>query len=203
MSPFRVRGAVCCGVIFSVLAELFPNYGATAGGVGEVLVADTAVTDVLQIFEVDTTSELSSSARMTYEIGFGTQERIDLGALFDSITISLSRLNGDDSSNLATVDVFGFTAGSINGGEISVQPVTPRIPLLDGATTTFAFTVEVTLPPALVGAELRNSFSFFNNGDDVPSAAYAVVVPEPSASAFVAMTGIGILIWRWQRRTRA
>jgi len=203
MSPFRVRGAVCRGVVFAVLAAPLSGFGATSGAVGEVWVSDLAAPDVLQTHVVETSSELSSSARMTYEIGFSTREQIDIGFIFDSITLSLARLNGDGAANLATGDVFGLTPGSISGGVISVQPVTPRISLLDGAATTFAYTVEVELPPALVGAELRNTFSFFNNGDEVPSRAYAVVVPEPPASAFVVITGIGILLWRWQRRTHA
>ena len=209
MRRFRVKEAVCCRALFAVMASAFSGHAASVGAVNELWVVDTAAPETLQTHVIETSSGFSSLGRLTYEIGFSTKEQIDLGFLFDSITLSVARITGEDSANVVTGDVFGMTIaplspnGLLANGGVTVQQVAPRMTLLPDATTAFAYTVEVSLPPSLTGVELRNSFSFFNNGDAVESRAYAVVVPEPSAAALVGITGTGFLMWRWRRRAGA
>ena len=173
----------------------FSAYGATSPGFGEPWVADTSVADTLQTFSVDVPGSFTSLGHFQYEIGFGTSEEPATGSLFDSLTISLAQPDGSQSAIIVTADVFGLTIAPISpgsvlagGGNILVQPVSPNSTTLRDSPTMFAYSVSVSLPPALAGQDLRSTFSFFNNGDAAPSVGHASVVPEPKAS-MLALTG--------------
>ena len=176
------------------------------GGLGDPWIADSTVAAVLQSRELALGAEDGRGlpGRLQYEIGFATREAAGIGFLFDSLTISLSRADGSGSTVLVTGDVFGLTiaplapGGLLAGGGIRVSEVDPRMVLLDGAPVSFGYAVEVQLPPALADAALRTRFDFFNNGDAVPSRAYALVVPEASTWG-LGLVGCGLL-WLGGRR---
>jgi hypothetical protein len=88
-----------------------------------------------------------------------------------------------------------------NGG-ITARQTALRVSPLDNATMSFAYAVEVTLPPALAGNELRTTFSFFNNGDDVPTQSYATLIPEPSPLALLGFVGVMALFAINRNRAR-
>lgn len=178
----------------------------TQAGLGRPWLADTAGSAVLQGQELDLglVEGRALPDRLEYELGFATREVATTGFLFDSLTVSLSRADGTGSTILVTGDVFGLTlaplapGGLLSGGGISVSEVTPRMILLDGAAVSFGYAIHVQLPPALAGQALRTRFDFFNNGDAVPSRAYALVVPEASAWV-LGLVGCGLL-WLGGRR---
>lgn len=177
-----------------------------AGGLGDPWITDSMVVAVLQSVELVLGPEDGRGlpGRLQYEIGFATREAAGIGFLYDSLTISLSRADGSGSIVSVTGDVFGLTiaplapGGLLAGGGIRVSEVDPRVVLLDGAPVSFAYAVEVQLPPALVSAELRTRFDFFNNGDAAVSRGYAMVVPEASTWV-LGLVGAGLL-WAGGRR---
>jgi len=174
-------------------------------------IADTSVsvTRQTQVLQLGPEDGRGLPDRLQYEIGFSTFETAATGFLFDSLTITLARGDGTGSTVLVTGDVFGLTiaplapGGLLASGGISVNETVPRVAGLEGATVSFAYTVEVTLPATLSGAELRTSFDFFNNGDAVGSRGYAMVVPEPQSWLLMALAvGLGSVA-RWKRGGRA
>lgn len=178
----------------------------TLDGVGTPWIADTTLPAVLQSQQLDLglVGGRGLPNRLEYELGFATREVAATGFLYDSLTISLSRGDGSGSTILVTGDVFGLAilplapGGLLSGGGISVSEVTPRLALLDGAAVSFGYSIHVQLPPALAGQELRTRFDFFNNGDGVASAGYAMVVPE-AATWVLGLVGCGLL-WVGGRR---
>jgi hypothetical protein len=197
-----MRCALCC------LFGLRIAWGATGQGLGQFWVVDTSAPDTLQSLAVTIPSELTALGKFQYEIGVGTSEQAAIGELFDSLTVSLSQFDGTQSAILVTGDVFGITiaplspTGLLAGGAVSAQQSFADTVLLRDAPLTYAFTLEVSLPPALIGRDLRTSFDFFNNGDSSPTAAYAMVVPEPSACA-LAMFGGAICVWAFARSKKS
>lgn len=185
-----------------------PAFAVNAFRVGDLWIVDTSVPDVLQSQSFQAPPEVTASGKLQYAIGFSTAERADVGFLFDSITIALANADGSGAENLVTADVFDLTimpispTGLLANGSITAQPERSRVLPLGNANISFGYAVEVTLPPSLAGTELRTTFSFFNNGDDVPSQGYATLIPEPSSSALIAFVGASGL-WRLLRkRTR-
>jgi hypothetical protein len=199
----------------TILSVLFcrlltsPTFGVNSIQVGQLWIVDTSVPDVLQSQSIQALPAITSVGKLQYEIGFTTGEQVDLGFLFDSMTIALAKADGSGAANLVTADAFGLTieplspTGLLANGGITAQQTTLRISPLDNATMSFAYAIEVTLPPALVGQELQTTFSFFNNGDEVPTESYAALVPEPAPIALVGFAGvfglIGILRKRFAR----
>jgi hypothetical protein len=181
-------------VVYCFLLSL-PALAVNAFRVGDIWMVDTSVPDVLQTQSFQAPPELTASGKLQYEIGFTTREQVDAGFLFDSLTIALAGADGSGAENLVTADVFGLTivpvssTGLMANGGITAQPTTLRISPLNNATMSFAYTIEVTLPPALAGSELKTTFSFFNNGDAVPTQSYATLIPEPSPFALVGFIG--------------
>jgi hypothetical protein len=145
---------------------------------------------------------------LQFEIGFSTTEVASIGVLYDSLTLSLSRPDGSGSVILATGDVFGLTlspggVGSlIPGGSVRVSEVRFRESALPGATTTFAYAVEVDVPALAQSDDFRATFDLFGNGDLQVSRVYAMAVPEPGT---LALLGAGALLlgWTHNRRNRA
>lgn len=173
-------------------------------GFGVPWVASTPVPDTLQTQVIPLGPEDGRGLpdRLQYELGFSTFETAATGFLFDSLTVSLARADGTGSTVLVTGDVFGLTiaplapGGLLTGGGISVTEIVPGIPLLAGASISFAYSMEVSLPPALSGVPLRTTFDFFNNGDVVASRGYARIVPE---SPGWALLGLGLSLgWVWR-----
>jgi hypothetical protein len=164
---------------------------------------------VLQTQTFQAPPEITASGKLQYAIGFSTAERVDVGFLFDSLTIALASADGSGAENLVTADVFGLTiipispTGLLANGAITAQPEMSRVLPLGNANVSFGYAVEVTLPPSLAGTELRTTFSFFNNGDNVPSQGYATLIPEPSPLALMAFVGVmGLLRIQWQGRRK-
>jgi hypothetical protein len=167
---------------------------------------DSSVPDTLQSIRLELAPEqrLPTSATVRYEIGFSTFETAGIGFLFDSLTLSLARLDGSAGSILVTADVFGLTVaplapgGFLSGGGIRVEEIAPLPGSLAAPAISYAYRVEVTLPPSLRDQPLRTTFDFFGNGDAVLSRGQArvVAVPEPSliplAAAGAAVLGLGL-----------
>lgn len=180
---------------------------ATQPGFGERWVVDTTSPDALQSLVFTLPGEFTALGRFQYEIGVGTAEQPDIGFLFDSVTISLAQGDGSQSANLVTGDVFGLTVvplsanGLLSGGGLTVQETSADTALLRNAPLIYAYIVDVSLPPSLAGRDLRTSFDFFNNGDTVPTTAYAMVVPEPSVRA-LAVVGCAFIAWMRLRQRR-
>ena len=184
--------------------------GARAGfaadpGFGQFIILDTSVPDVLQTRTVTVPASLTGVGKFQYELGFGTAEQPALGQIFDSLTISLARSDGSESTILVTGDVFGLTitpvsaTGLLAGGAITVQEIAVDATLPNNATVKYAYSVEVSLPPTLIGRDLKSSFDFFNNGDAAGSTSYAMVVPEPSVVTLAAL-GFAVCVRQWKRR---
>jgi hypothetical protein len=194
---------LCC-----CLTLALPTFGAPGFRVGDLWIVDTSVPDVLQSQTLQAPPELTASGKLQYEIGFSTREQVDLGFLFDSLTIALANADGSSAVNLFTADVFGLTivpfssTGLMGNGGVAGQPTSLRTSLLDNPTMSFAYAIEVTLPPSLAGTELRTTFSFFNNGDDVPTRSYATLIPEPSTLALVGVGGAFALAAVNRKRAR-
>jgi hypothetical protein len=192
----------CC------LTLALPVFGAPGFRVGDLWIVDTSVPDVLQSQTLQAPPELTASGKLQYEIGFSTRERVDLGFLFDSLTVAVASADGSGAVNLFTADVFGLSlmpfspTGLLGNGAITARPTSLRTSLLDNPTVSFAYAVEVTLPPALAGTELRTTFNFFNNGDDVPTQSYATLIPEPSTLALLSVGGAFCWWVIYQKRTR-
>lgn len=183
--------------------------GLGADGFMEPWLAETPALETLQTRVIPLGPEDGRGLpdRLQYEIGFSTDETAATGFLFDSLTISLARGDGTGSTVLVTGDVFGLTiaplapGGLLASGGISVNEIAPRVPLLAGAAVSYAYTVEVALPPTLSGAELVTTFDFFNNGDAVASRGYAMVVPEPGLGTLMGLgLGLGLGAWIWRQR---
>jgi hypothetical protein len=189
----------CC------LTLALPAFGASGFRVGDLWIVDTLVPDVLQSQTLQAPPELTASGKLQYEIGFSTREQVDLGFLFDSLTVALANADGSGAVNLFTADVFGLAlvplapTGLMGNGGVTGQPTSLRTSLLDNPAMSFAYAVEVTLPPTLAGSELRTTFSFFNNGDDVPTQSYATLIPEPSAWALLSVGG-ALGLWSVNRK---
>ncbi|MGV3774771.1 MAG: PEP-CTERM sorting domain-containing protein [Verrucomicrobiales bacterium] len=175
--------------------------------IGEPWIVDTSIADPLQsqVFQIPPSITLEN--RIQYEVGFATFEQPQLNFLFDSLTVSLARRDGADSIILATADVFGLAiapltpGGLLFEGGINVTAAPGSVELFEGAHVSFAYHIELLLPPSLTGSELQTSFNFFNNGDAVASQAYAVVVPEPSIITMVIIGG-ALGCFQWKRRNR-
>jgi hypothetical protein len=180
-------------------------FGANPIGVGDRWVVDTSVPDTLQSQIIQISADLAAAGRLQYEIGFSTRDTVDLGVLFDSLTIALARGDGSSAANLVTADVFGLTiaplspTGLLANGGITAQETSLQITPLDNATMSYAYVVDVALPPSLVGTDLRTTFSFFNNGDSTPSVGYASVIPEPPPSVLIVF--VGAILWVYRKRT--
>jgi hypothetical protein len=185
---------------------LAPVSGANASQIGNLWIVDASVPDVLQTQTVQIPATLTTSGRFQYEIGFSTQEQAAFGTLFDSLTLTLARSDGSNAANIATGDVFGLsiepisTGGLLDGGAINAQQVAARTALLLNPNIEFAYLIEVSLPPALTGSDLTTTFSFFNNGDEIPTKAYAVVIPEPQPVALIATACAIGLLFRLHRK---
>jgi hypothetical protein len=194
---------LCCSLTLAL-----PAFGAPGFRVGDLWIVDTSVPDVLQSQTLQAPPELTASGKLRYEIGFSTREQVDLGFLFDSLTIALANADGSSAVNLFTADVFGLTlvplspTGLMGSGGVNAQPTSMRTALLDNPTVSFAYAVEVTLPPALAGTELRTTFSFFNNGDDIPTQSYATLIPEPSTLGLLGVGGAFVLLAVHRKRAR-
>lgn len=200
LSSRAILYAVYCFLLGS------PAVAVNAFRVGDLWIVDTSVPDVLQTQTFQAPPEITASGKLQYSIGFSTAERVNVGFLFDSLTIALAGADGSGAENLVTADVFGLTimpispTGLLANGGITAQPERSRVLPLGNANFSFGYAIEVTLPPALAGTELRTTFSFFNNGDDVPSQGYATLIPEPSPLALIAFVGVmGLLRIQWKR----
>lgn len=189
--------AIC--LFASCLVAARAALAASLPAIGQPWIVDTSVPAPLQTGTLQVPPTLTGMGKLQYEIGFSTRETPALGALFDSLTLTVARGDGSGAANVATADVFGlsalgFGAGSLlSGGSISDQQVTPSGPLMGNPATQYAFSIEVTLPPSLVGTELQTTFNFFNNGDDVPTQAYATLIPEP-ATVGLSIMGIAFVL---------
>lgn len=209
--PFgrRVEKPVGSWVGMGLGLALVMGRGLGADGFMEPWLAETPSLETLQtrVIALGPEDGRGLPDRLQYEIGFSTDETAATGFLFDSLTISLARGDGTGSTVLVTGDVFGLTiapltpGGLLASGGISVNETVPRVPLLAGAGVSYAYTVEVTLPPTLSGAELVTTFGFFNNGDAVASRGYAMVVPEPGLGTLMGL-GLGLGFGVWLRRQR-
>src|SRR5687768_708700 len=107
-----ILSAACC--LMAACAAL----AAPSPGFGERWVADTSVAATLQTLSIEVPSSLTASGNFEYELGFGTSEQAAIGALFDSLTIALSRADGSQSANIVTADVFGLTVVPISQGSL-------------------------------------------------------------------------------------
>ncbi len=188
------------------VAQLCVSVHAEGDGLFTPWRVDSSVPDPLQsiTLEIAPAQRLPTSATVQYEIGFSTLEAAGIGFLFDSLTLSLGRLDGSAGSILVTADVFGLTVaplapgGFLSGGGIRVEEIAPLPGSLAAPAISYAYRIEVTLPPALRDQPLRRTFDFFGIGDAVISRGQArgVAVPEPSLISLVAagaaVLGLGL-----------
>lgn len=197
------------GVVWATLNSGL-SQAADLRGLGSPWVEETDGPETLQTQSVflAANGERPFPELLQFEIGFSTTEIASIGVLYDSLTLSLSRPDGSGSVILATGDVFGLTlspggvGGLIPGVSVRVSEVGFRESALPGATTTFAYAVEVDVPILARGDDFRATFDLFGNGDLQVSRGYAMAVPEPMTSALL---GIGVLLlgWVYHRRNRA
>jgi hypothetical protein len=191
----------------AVCSVLGARVGFAAGepGFGQFVILDTSVPDVLQTRSVTVPASLTGLGKFQYELGIGTDEQPAIGEIFDSLTLSLAQSDGSESTILVTGDVFGLTiapvppTGLLAGGGITVQEIAVDATLLNNVSIKYAYSVEVSLPPALIGRDLKSSFDFFNNGNAAGTTSYAMVVPEPSVVALAAF-GLAVCVRLWNRR---
>lgn len=201
--PPRPRIVISSAVFCLMTASA--AFAASSPGINERWIADTSVSATLQTFSINVPSSATSNGNFEYELGFGSQEQPAIGALFDSLTIALSRADGSQSANIVTADVFGLTimpitAGSLLGnGNVSVTQIPHDASALRESPTMFAYQISITLPPELVGQNLRTAFSLFNNGDAIASVGHASVVPEPRSMVLV-LVGIAVIVLKFLRR---
>lgn len=171
--------------------------------------ADTSVSDPLQsaTFDFGPLVAPGLEGPFVFELGFSTLEQPGLGALFDSLTVTLGKPGDVPSGVVATLDVFGLTipnpqpGGLFSDGAISFTQVTPGGPLLDAPAFRTAYRIDVLIPPQLQGGTVRATFDFFNNGDGVASRGYVnlLSVPEP-ASVVLGVGGTLFLMASTARR---
>lgn len=197
--------SVLVGALAAFLLTPISGFCAVGSGNGDLWLADTSDPATLQTKVISLSPLLTLDNKVRYEIGLATDEEAGLGFLFDSLTLSLSKADGSASANIATADVFGLTlaplspGGFLAGGGITAIETAPKISLLANAPVSFAYSIEVSLPPSLVGTDLKTTFNFFNNGDAVETKVYAAVIPEPSVVAlFVLGLGLAIMIRKGQ-----
>jgi len=174
-------------------------------GLGSPWIAETGPTPSLQTHLVLLTQEGRPRVdRLEFELGFSTTEVVSLGALFDSLTLSLARADGSDPVIVATADVFGLTlapegvSGLVPGSSVRLAEVGFRVDELPGALTTFAYAIEVELPVGALTQSYRATFDLFSNGDPQMSRGYVLAVPEPAltrllGSGFVLLGGVSWL----------
>lgn len=181
------------GTVFPLAAR-----GASGSGFGTPWVVDATAAATLQSQVLNLGPEVSEiiTGRLRYELGFATVETPGTGFLYDSLTVSLARADGSGSTVVVTGDAFGLTiapltpGGLLAGGGVAVTEIAPSLPELAGFPTTFAYTVDVELPPALRGFPLLTTFDFFHNDDGRLSRGYALVVPEPATWALLLVGGV-------------
>ena len=170
--------------------------------------ADSLLTESLPFFIDD----LGRPVQISVEFGFGTNEALGPGTIFDSFTLSIADASGASVWILANVDAGGLviappTPGSlpISGGDIAVSSIPS--PLFNAEfANLFDYSLTASVPQALLGSDATIYFDLFDNQNGINSRGWFSnfsVVPE-SASSTLALIGLVFvaLFGRFKPRSR-
>ena len=171
LKPFRTSSASLLAFSLSLWTSL-----ASASSLGPApLVLQTGSGSALNRVTIPIVVPTNySSASVSFEVSFGTDERPIAGEFLDSFTVSLRNSDRTVVATVLTVDRFGATWRPVSPGAAEI----PQRDLLfepESGTTGFAFqenfTVRVELPPALLLQPAVMVLSLFDNQDQEASRA--------------------------------
>ena len=151
--------------------------------------------------------EANSGARLQFEFGFSTAEKVVANTFQDSFTVSLESAGGLQSF-IVTGDASGAswapaTPGGLTLDSAAIQRSSldfPSLPSTPGPGT--AYSVSLPIPPQFVAQPLTVRFDLFDNQDSLGSLAYyrsVEMVPEPEVALLMAVASG---LWLVGRRRR-